>query len=183
MEYEKYRSDILIANDEIHGLKLDYNFNINDCICDFYCIPSHFNFAYYVRLYKTSDLYKAVYARTEISDIFGNIIYCYPFSETLRAKRHSVKSGKIICGYFKPSENFIVRLSALNELFPEKDCISDSGNTVLDGVWQVIRIWKNGRPFRTVSFETMSAYDLFDVEFADIVCDINELIESEIRHN
>ncbi len=183
MEYEKYKSDILIAVDEIHRLKLDNNFNINECICDFYCIPSHFNFAYYVRLYKTSDSYKSVYARTEINDIFGNTIYCYPFSEALKAKKHSGKSGKIICGYFIPSENFIIRLSALTESFPEKDCISDSRNIVLDGVWQVIRIWKNGRPFRTVSFESTSVYDLFGAEFADIVCDMNELIESEIRHD
>ncbi|MDE6848695.1 MAG: hypothetical protein K2J44_05060, partial [Ruminococcus sp.] len=153
------------------------------CIFDLYCIPSHFDFAYYVRIYRVSDSYKAIYARTEISGIFGNKIYCCPFSETLKAKKHSGKSGKIICGYFMPSESFIIRLSALSEFFPEKDFISDSRNTILDGVWQVIRMWKNGRPFRTVSFESMSAYDLFGKEFADIVCDIYKLTESEIKHN
>lgn len=176
-----YKDDIQIAIDSIHALKLDSIFNINDCICDLYCIPSHFDYAYYVRMYKVSDKYKAVYAHTEINDTLGHTIYCYSFEDALKANEHSAKNGKIICGYFSPSENLISRLLYMTEIFPEKEHISDNQYIIIDGVWQVIRQWKNGSPGNTVSFESTSAHRIFKKEFAGIVCNIHEFIETQIR--
>ena len=176
-----YKNDIKIAIDNIHKLKLDNIFNINDCICDFYCLPSHFDYTYYVRIYKVSDKYNAVYARTEINDISGNTIYCYPFESALRADKHSAQVGKIICGYFSPSENLISKLKAMIELFPSENRISDPQYIIIDGVLQVIRLWKNGNPENTVLFENLSVHTIFEKEFAETVCNIYELIQNELK--
>ncbi len=176
-----YRNDIQIAVDSIHSLKLDSIFNINDCICDLYCVPSHSDYAYYARIYEVSGMYRAVYARTEINDIFRHTIYCSSFESALEADRHSAKTGRIICGYFNPSDELVDRLLSMKELFPKEDVISDDRNIIIDGVWQIIRIWKNGSPENTVSFEDMSAQKIFKKEFSDIVCNMNQLIECEIR--
>lgn len=176
-----YKNDIKIATDSIHSLKLDSIFSINDCICDLYCIPSHFDYAYYVRVYKVSDKYKAVYARTEINDIFGHTIYCYPFESALKANKHSAKIGKIICGYFSPSENLISKLKLMKELFPAENCINDNQYMTIDGVWQVIRSWKNGSPENTVSFESTFAHRVFKKEFAETVCNMYEFIQNELK--
>lgn len=173
-----YKNDIQIAVESIHALKLDSIFNINDCICDFYCVPSHFDYTYYVRIYEMSNKYNAVYARTEINDISGNTIYCYPFESALKADKHSAKVGKIICGYFSPSENLISRLKSMIELFPAENCIRDPQFITIDGVWQVIRLWKNGSPENTVSFENTS---IFKKEFAETVCNIYEFIQNELK--
>lgn len=176
-----YKNDIRIAADSIYSLKLDSIFNINDCICDLYCIPSHSDYAYYVRIYKVSDRYRAVYSRTEINDIFVHKIYCYPFESALTANKHSAKSGKIICGYFSSSEKLISELKSMIELFPSKDYISDEQYIIIDGVWQVIRLWKNGSPENTISFESTSAHRIFKKEFAEIVCNVYEFIQNELK--
>lgn len=176
-----YKNDIQTAVDSIHSLKLDDIFSINDCICDLYCVPSHSDYAYYVRIYDISGKYGAVYARTEINDIFGHTIYCYPFGDALRADKHSAKVGKIICGYFSPSECLINKLKDMKELFPAEDFIIDKQYITLDDVWQIIRLWKNGFPERTVSFYNMSANKVFNKKFAETVRSINELIQHEIR--
>ncbi len=176
-----YKDDIQIAVDSIQALKLDSIFDINNCICDLYCVPSHFDYTYYVRMYKLSDKYMAVYARTEINDISGHTIYCYSFESTLKANKHSAKIGKIICGYFSPSENLINKLKSMKELFPSENCISDEQYIIIDGVWQVIRLWKNGSPENTISFESMFAHRIFKKEFAEIICNIPKFIETEIR--
>lgn len=176
-----YKNDIKIAAESIRLLKLDSIFDINDCICDLYCVPSHSDYTYYVRIYKVSDKYNAVYARTEINDIFGHTVYCYTFESALKANKHSAKVGKIICGYFSPSEKLIIKLKSMMELFPLKDCISDGQYIIIDGVRQVIRRWKNGSPENTVLFENTLAHSIFEREFAETVCNINELIECAIR--
>lgn len=176
-----YKNDIQIAIDSIHSLKLDHIFDINECICDLYCVPAHSDYAYYVRMYNLSGKYRAVYARTEINDIFGNMIYCYPFEEVLKANVHSAKTGRIICGYFSPSERLINKLKDMKELFPTEDCIVEKQYITIDDVWQVIRLWKNGFPERTISFYNMSANRVFKEKFAETVRSINELIQHEIR--
>ncbi|MDE6539460.1 MAG: hypothetical protein K2K66_04655, partial [Ruminococcus sp.] len=150
-------------------------------ICDLYCMPSHFDYTYYIRIYKVSDKYNAVYARTEINDISGHTIYCYPFESALRADKHSAKVGKIICGYFSPSENLISKLEAMIELFPAENCISDQQCITIDGILQVIRLWKNGSPENTVLFENMSVHNMFKKEFAEIVCNMYEFIQNELK--
>lgn len=176
-----YKNDIKIAEDSIHALKLDRIFDINDCVCDLYCIPSHLDYAYYVRIYDISGKYMAVYARTEINDIFRHTVYCYTFESALEANKHSAKVGKIICGYFSPSEDLVRKLKSMIELFPAKYHMNDGQYVIIDGVRQVIRRWKNGNPQNTISFESSLAHMVFDKDFAQTVCNINEIIQNELK--
>ncbi|MCM1507124.1 MAG: hypothetical protein NC177_08335 [Ruminococcus flavefaciens] len=176
-----YLNDIQIAFESIHESKLDSIFSISDCICDLYCVPSHYDSSYYVRVYRKDSKYTAIYARTEINDIFGHKVYCDAFESALRASRHSAKQGKIICGYFKPSEDFIGELKSMIELFPEEDYILSEKHIIIDGIWQVIRLWKNGTPQCTVSFENMSAKSIFRKDFAETVCNMYEFIQNQLQ--
>lgn len=176
-----YLNDIQIAVDSIHALKLDSIFGINDCICDLYCVPSHYDCSYYVRIYRNVGKYTAVYARPEINDIFGHTIYCDTFESALRAGRHSAKTGKIICGYLNLSEKPVAQLELLISRFPAEDCILSEKHIIIDGVWQVIRCWKNGIPQRTVSFKNTYAEKISGIEFAETVCNMYEFIQNELQ--
>lgn len=70
-------------------------------------------------------------------------ILMFPFSEVVKCNRGYRKKGKIVCGMHKISSGFYEHLIRVFDNVPEKTEWQKASGIVLDGVFQMIRMYEN----------------------------------------
>lgn len=167
---EYVNEEISIARNAIAEAGL-YRTNITgELKYELYCIPSHNHYCYYVQILCSQDKNHMIYARTEIDDFICGKILMYPFSEAV--KRNNRQYGKIVCGMREISCQFYEHLTQIFESLPNKREWQTECGMVLDGVFQMIRMYENDSIIKEFAY--------FHCE-NDLLNDFYEAVEAEIK--
>ena len=178
-DYKEYLEDIDIA---ISAMKESLLYPAEDILFDLYAIPSHNHQAYYAVVVEKDGAYEMVYAKTEISYIeLDEVVRMYTFADAKSADASSGEVGKIIIGIAKLKSDFA-------------DLLKDIGDTVpggryhyenlfmLDGVFQVVRVYNAGKPEKEIVYENAGSITLpadkeyLRAELGDLYLTVEEII-------
>lgn len=141
-KYQEYLEDVSIAISELTKMKL-YPVEGN-IVCDLYAIPSHNYPTYYAIIYEKNDGYEMLYAKPQSYEpITHGVIKMYTFKNAKKVENHPVKDGKIIMGIKHLSKDFVDEIKEIVENFPTLKSTKGSLGSMIDGYFQVIRIYKN----------------------------------------
>ena len=147
---EKCLGDIAIAQEALAQSKLPGTVS-DPLLCDVYCIPSHNHQAFYLQIYGGEE-YTLLYAKTLITDFYGNRIVMYPFRDAQKADRHAARRGDIYCG-MKKLRLDDPTITTLMACLPKEDIDEHPKGWIIDGVTTVIRDFRQGPP-RILSYHT-----------------------------
>ena len=167
---EYVNEEISIARNAIAEAGL-YKTNITgELKYELYCIPSHNHYCYYVQILCSQDKNHMIYARTEIDDFICGKILMYPFSDAVRSDNR--RYGKIVCGMREISSTFKENLIQVFEIVPDKREWQEPSLIIIDGVFQMIRMYDNDSIIKEFAY--------FDCE-NDLLNDFYEVVEAEIK--
>ena len=156
-DYKEYLEDIDIA---ISAMKESLLYPAEDILFDLYAIPSHNHQAYYAVVVEKDGTYEMVYAKTEISYIvLEETVRMYTFSSAKKADTSSSEVGKIIIGIAKLKPNFVELLKDIGETVPGGRYFYKN-LFVLDGVFQVVRVFNAGKPVKEIVYESKEGFIL-----------------------
>lgn len=139
---------------------------------ELYCIPSHDHYCYYAQILCSQDKKHMLYARTEIDDLICGKIFMYPFSDVEKCRGSSRSYGKIVCGMREISGGLYERLIKISHILPDKKEWQEIRGMMLDGVFQMIRIYENDAVIKELAY--------FDCE-NDLLDNLYEAVEAEIK--
>ncbi len=167
---EYVNEEISIARNAIAEAGL-YRTNITgELKYELYCIPSHNHYCYYVQILCSQDKNHMIYARTEIDDFICGKILMYPFSDAVN--RNNRQYGKIVCGMREISSTFKENLIQAFEIVPDKREWQEHSLIIIDGVFQMIRMYENNSIIKEFAY--------FHCE-NDFLNDFYEVVEAEIK--
>ena len=156
-DYKEYIEDIDIA---ISAMKESLLYPAEDILFDLYAIPSHNHQAYYAVVVEKDGAYEMVYAKTEISYIeLDEVVRMYTFADAKSADTSSGKVGKIIIGIAILNADFVELLKDIGEAVPDGRYFYEN-LFMLDGVFQVIRVFNAGKPEKEIVYENTEGFTL-----------------------
>lgn len=156
-DYKEYLEDIDIA---ISAMKESLLYPAEEILFDLYAIPSHNHQAYYAVVVEKDGAYEMVYAKTEITYIeLEETVRMYTFSSAKRADSSSGEVGKIIIGIAKLKSDFADLLKDIGDTVPGGRYYYEN-LFMLDGVFQVVRVFNAGKPVKEIVYENTDGFIL-----------------------
>lgn len=179
---ENVYADILLGRKELKKLQFDYECGEEqELLYELYCIPSHNEYAYYVQIFRKADSFYLSYARPEIEDfVIGETIYMYTLQDAEVAKEKNRYYGKIVCGYKKVSTEFLDYLNMLCNYLPEGSHWKEEESFCLDGTFQMIRFYSEGKIKKEVAFNN-ELKSIADKDAREKLSILNQFVEKEIK--
>lgn len=169
--YYEYKEDIAIAIDELSNMKL-YPPK-GRYVCDLYAVPAHNYQTYYALIYECNGVHKMLYAKPEVqSPHYAAPTKICRFKDAKKAEKFQGFDGKVIMGIKNLDNSFISIISDIIENLPS-DNVIDTGNIVIDGVFQAIRVFKNNAVEREYVFDSPGS-----IVFPDEKNYLNNILEN-----
>lgn len=138
--YRKCCEDMDVARNKIAEMRL----LPEECVAEFYCIPSHNHHAYYVVVSEKEGKSYVSYAKSIMYGFCGlGPIYMYPFIDCLKADEHPAKQGGVVVGT-KGSSSCLDQIIEELEFLPERYRFDKDEGCWIDGVVQGVRLYRDG---------------------------------------
>lgn len=123
-------------------------------VCDLYAIPAHNYQSYYVLIFERDGEYKMLFVKPEVQlPHYAAPTKMCSFKDVKEAERHHGFNGIVTMGIKNLDKSFISIISDIIENLPLESVI-DTGNLVIDGVFQAIRVFRNNVVEREFVFDS-----------------------------
>lgn len=165
MSYSKefIYADMELARKAVSEGKLDMTNIAGGLKYELYCIPSQDHCCFYAQILCSSNSSYMIYARTETDDLTCGKIFIRSFSDTVKNSKSNRSFGKTVCGMRKISRRLYDRLTQAFESLPDKTEWQTERGMVLDGVFQLIRMYENASVIKEFAYYDCDNYLLSDL--------------------